>query len=109
MFAQQLSHFLKLQQLTGGQDETGEPVQTWQDVDDVWADVRFLNGTESIKADAEVAVARCSVRILYRTDVTAGMRFLEGSTVYEIESPPLPARGMARYIDLACKVGANNG
>ena len=109
MFAQQLSHFLKLQQLTGGQDPDGQPVDTWVDVADVWADVRFLNGTESIKADAEVATARCSVRILYRTDVTAGMRFLEGATVYEIESPPLPARGMARHIDLACKVGANNG
>lgn len=105
MRAGQLRHQVKLQALTAGQDAIGQPVQTWTDVATLWADVRFLNGLETIKADAAVAVAKGSIRVRYRAGVTAGMRILEGSTAYDIRAV-LPDTTGKRFLDLACQVVA---
>lgn len=105
MRAGQLRHSVKLQSLTAGQDDIGQPVQTWTDVATLWADVRFLNGMETVKADAGASVAKCSIRIRYRAGVTAGMRILEGSTAYDIRAV-LPDSTGKRFLDLACQVAA---
>ncbi|MGJ7512347.1 phage head closure protein [Variovorax sp. GT1P44] len=108
MRAGQLRHKVKLQALAVGQDAIGQPVQTWTDVATVWADVRFINGLEAVKADAPVSIAKGSIRIRYRVGVTAGMRVLEGSIVYSIQAI-LPDTTGKRFLDLAFEQGANNG
>jgi SPP1 family predicted phage head-tail adaptor len=108
MRAGTLRHLLTLQELSAGQDEIGQPLQTWVDVATDWADIRFLRGIEAVKAGASVSVADCSVRVRYRAGVTAGMRYVEGSTVYDIQSVLPDTTGM-HYLDLACKQGASNG
>jgi SPP1 family predicted phage head-tail adaptor len=108
MRAGQLRHRLTLQQLAAGQDEIGQPVQTWTDVATDWGDVRFLKGIEAVKAGAPVSVADCSIRVRFRAGVTAGMRYVEGSTVYDIQTV-LPDTTGKRYLDLACKQGGSNG
>jgi SPP1 family predicted phage head-tail adaptor len=108
MRAGQLRHLLTLQELTAGQDAIGQPVQAWADVAEDWADVRFLRGIEAVKAGASVSVADCSIRVRYRAGVTAGMRYVEGATVYDIQSVLPDTTGM-RYLDLACKQGASGG
>jgi SPP1 family predicted phage head-tail adaptor len=108
MRAGQLRHPVKLQALVPGQDETGQPTQVWSDVASIWADVRFVNGLETVKSNAPVSVARCSIRIRYRAGVTAGMRIAEGTTYYDIRAI-LPDDTGRRFLDLACEQGANNG
>lgn len=102
-----LRHLVKLQSLSTGQDAIGQPVQTWSDVATIWADIRFLNGLETVRADAPVSAARCSIRIRARA-VNAGQRIVEGSTVFDIKAV-LPDPTGKEYIDLACETGANNG
>ena len=67
----------------------------------VWADMRFRTGLESIKAEGEVSMARVSIRIRYRTGLTAGMRVLHNSVAYDIEAV-LPDLAEKVYCDLAC-------
>ncbi len=94
-----------LQSLPTGQDEAGGPTGAWVNVAQVWANVRYLTGLETIKAGAETSVVKASVRIRSRSGLTSGMRFLVGSTAFQIKSvPPLATR--ADFMDLACEVVA---
>lgn len=75
-----------IQQLVAGQDTIGQPVQTWSALATVWANVLLKSGAQTIKGDADVSVVQASIRIRRRTDVTAGMRVLDGATVYDIKA-----------------------
>lgn len=94
---------VKLQQLTEGQDEIGQPVTTWADVATIGADIRHLSGIESVKAGSETSTVKASIRILYRVGVTAGMRIVRGTTAYNITAV-LPDVGKKRHVDLVCEV-----
>jgi SPP1 family predicted phage head-tail adaptor len=85
------------------QDAAGQPIPTWTTLATVWADIRSLNGLETIKGGAETAIGKASIRIRYRTDVTAAMRVVHGSTTYEIKAV-LPDVAGKRHLDLACAV-----
>jgi SPP1 family predicted phage head-tail adaptor len=85
------------------QDAAGQPIPTWTTLATVWANIRSLNGLETIKGGAEASVAKASIRIRYRTDVTAAMRVVHGSTTYEIKAV-LPDEAGKQYLDLACQV-----
>lgn len=96
-----LNRRIAIQQLAAGVDLIGQPVNTWSDVAQVWADMRFRSGLESIKGDVETSMARVSVRIRYRTGITAGMRVLHESVAYDIEAV-LPDLTGKVYCDLVC-------
>ena len=85
------------------QDELGQPIPGWTDVATVWGDVRLRSGLESIKAGAVVSTVQASVRIRYRTGITAGMRVLVGSVPYEVLAVQ-PDVGGREYVDLVCQV-----
>lgn len=92
---------ITIQRRSTGQDDWGQPIDAWGDVALVWANVRHLNGTESIKAGADVSVVRASFRIRHRSGIDAGMRILSGGAVYDIEAV-LPG-GRREWLDLAAK------
>lgn len=89
-----------LQQRQSGQDAAGQPSQTWADVATVWADVRRLSGIEAIKAGADTATVRASVRVRWRSGVDAGMRLVIDGQAHDIEAV-LPNKHDG-YIDIAC-------
>lgn len=82
-------------------DAIGQPLDTWVDVVTVWADVRHLNGVESIKGGAPSSSVQASIRIRYRSGVDAGMRVLDGAAVYNVLAVLPHGR---EYIDLVCEV-----
>lgn len=93
---------ITVQQKTGGTDQWGAPLpEAWADYDSVWANIRFLSGTESIKAGADVSVVRASIRIRWRQDVTAGMRVIAGAQTFDVEAVLYGQR--REYVDLAVK------
>lgn len=98
-----LNNLVTIQQLTAGQDEIGQPVTTWTNLATVWADIRNLSGSESIKADADSSIVKSSIRIRRRTDVTAAMRVQFGSINYEIKAV-LPDEQNKDRVDLVCEV-----
>lgn len=103
MLVGKLKHLVTIKHLVAGQDEVGQPLQEWEEFASLRADIRTLNGAESIRADAQSAVTMASIRLRYRTDITTTMRVHVGSTIYEITAvlPDLVAR---KHVDLACRV-----
>ena len=98
-----LNRKVTIQHLVEGQDEIGQPVTTWEPLATVWASVRYLSGAETIKAGAQVSTTQASIRIRRRTDVTAAMRVVLGSTVFQIKSV-LPDEQERERLDLVCEV-----
>lgn len=101
MKAGTLNRLVLIEAPEGGQDSVGQPNTGWDEVASVWADVRTQGGLESIRSGAEVSTIRASIRIRYRTDITAAMRVTDGSMVYEVKAV-LPDAGR-QYLDLVCE------
>lgn len=108
-----LNRRVLIQYLTTGQDAIGQPTQVWADLvtdgdHKIWANVRYLNGIETVKSDVPVSVSKASIRIRRRTDVVANMRAVLGTTIFDIKAV-LPDEESRDRLDLACETGANNG
>ena len=86
-----LNKRITLQKLAAGRDAWGQPVTSWQDVGlPIWANVRFLSGSETIRSGAaEAQTTRASIRIRPRA-VDPSWRVLFAGAAYEIKSV-LPA------------------
>jgi SPP1 family predicted phage head-tail adaptor len=89
MNAGELDTRITIQRRQSGRDSVGQPVETWTDVCTCWASVKFPTGLETIRAGAQTATTRASIRIRYRTGIDASMRMLIGAVVYRIVQPPL--------------------
>lgn len=103
-----LSRKVLIQHLGAGQDDIGQPVQTWTNLiatgdGKVWANVLYLNGAETLKADSPTSIAKASIRIRRRTDVAPGMRVVLGTTIFQIKAV-LPDEESKKFVDLACEV-----
>jgi SPP1 family predicted phage head-tail adaptor len=83
----------------------GHPSNTWEDVlpQPLWANIRFGSGSETIRAGQVASKAQASIRIRWRTGITADMRCVSGGVVYEIKAV-LPDRRRREYVDLVCEV-----
>lgn len=98
-----LNRKVTIQHLVTGQDELGQPVTTWATLAVVRASILHIKGVETIKADAQSSTVKSSIRIRRRTDVTAAMRVIHGTTTYEIKAV-IPDEESRERLDLACKV-----
>ncbi len=103
MDSRDLKSLVVIQALQAGQDEIGQPVTTWATFVTVRANIRYLNGVETIKADAQNSTVKASIRIRRRTDVTAAMRVVYGATTFEIKAV-LPDEQDRERLDLAVEV-----
>ena len=103
-----LKKLITIERLPGGKDNNGDPNSEWVLVTRALANIRFLNGKEALMASKEVSTASASIRIRYRTDVTADMRIVYGGQIFNILAI-LPNLDSREFLDLACEVGANNG
>jgi len=102
MHAGNLKHLVAIQHQVTTQDALGQVVGAWATLCSVWSDIRLPSGLEQLRGDAFVSRTRASIRIRKRDDITAAMRVVHGSTVYEIKAalPDLQARA---YLDLVCE------
>lgn len=103
MDSRSLRHQIVIQTRQAGQDETGQPLTTWAAFKTLRADIRYLNGLETIKSDAQTAITKASIRIRYRTDITTAMRAVFGSTTFEIKAV-LPDEHEREHLDLSVEV-----
>ena len=102
--AGEFPHQIHIQRKTDGKDAWGTPLpDAWESLTakPIWANVRYLSGSESIKAGADVSTVRASVRIRWRAGVTTGMRVIHQGQVLDIEAV-LPGAGRL-HVDLVCK------
>lgn len=108
MDAGALRHRITIQTPASVQGPDGYPAPSWAKVTDTWASIRYPSGSQILKADAPISVVRALITIRYRDDVRADMRIVKGSKVFDIRAA-LPDETDARYLNLDCEVGANDG
>lgn len=68
----------------------------------IWANIKHLSGTEAVKANADVATVRASIRIQWRTGVDEGMVVQHHAQRYKILAV-LPA-AHRQHVDLVCEL-----
>jgi SPP1 family predicted phage head-tail adaptor len=81
-----MNHRITLLRRAITRDAAGQPTEDWADVATIWADVRFQTGAEVLRANAEVAIKRASIRIRARADVNEAMRVRYQGGEYEVKS-----------------------
>lgn len=102
MQAGKLNTRIAIEKRGEGKDEWNQPVPgVWLPVASVWANVRHLSGTETLKADAVTSTVRASIRIRWRTGLDAGMRVLIGAAAYDVQAV-LPDLVRREHVDLVC-------
>lgn len=69
------------------QDAAGQAIPSWSTLATVWANIRHLNGAESIKADAESSLVKASIRIRKGPSVDASCRVVHhGGETYRVRA-----------------------
>ena len=96
-----LNHRINIEQRSAGEDELGQPVETWTLVAAVWANVRHLSGVSAIKAGADVSLVQASIRIRHRSGINDGMRIMHDGQQYDIKA--VLQDGKRQYLDLVCQ------
>ena len=79
-----LTHRVLIEQLGATVDAIGQPVEAWTEVITVWANVKFLRGLESIKANQDTTTVQASIRTRKRTGITPAMRATYDGVIYNI-------------------------
>lgn len=102
MKAGTLRHRVVIQEKDPTQDEYGEEVPTWSDVDTVWAAVEPLAGREFLETQRVGAEVTTRIRIRYRDGIVPKMRVVWGDHVYDIKAV-IHVEERQREIHLMCK------
>jgi len=89
-------------QRSAGKDKIGQPIDAPVDIATVWAHVLFQSGAEVMRAGADTAIVKCSIRIRARPDVDTGVSVLYKSKVYDVKSAP-PDNSDRRFMFLICE------
>lgn len=84
-------------------DGANELIGEWVEVAVARASIRHTSGLSAIKAGAELAIVKASVRIRFRRDVTPGMRVQHGSDHYLVEAV-LPDEMRREHVDMVCRL-----
>lgn len=103
MQAGKLNRKIVIQSQSTTQDDTGQPLNTWTTFATPWANIRFMNGIETMKGDSPTSVAKASIRIRYREDITNAMQVVYNGITYRILAV-LPDEAKREHVDLSCEV-----
>jgi len=86
MRAGQLRHRITIQSVGSSYDDYGDLSNSWSTLATVWASISPISGKEERIADQMQGVETHSIKIRYRSGVTAQNRILFGSRTFEIMS-----------------------
>lgn len=86
MRAGNLDRRVIIQANTPTQDGTGAAIDGWATLATVWAQRADKPGREFFASAQTIAEAATAYRIRYRSDVTAGMRIVDGNETWDIRS-----------------------
>ena len=102
MNAGQLRHRVEILQRVKEKDKSGATVSVWRPLAKLWADVRHVSGSETMRNDVLTASVRASVRIRWRTGISADMRVKTENGVYVIRAV-IPDLRRREFLDLTCE------
>lgn len=81
----------------------GQPSNSWEKVASTWANIRYASGSETIRSGQIASKAQVSIRIRWRTGITADMRVMSNGIEYTIKAV-LPDFQRREHVDLVCEV-----
>ncbi|WP_247350775.1 phage head closure protein [Ralstonia pseudosolanacearum] len=99
---------IELQRRVQLRSPSGQPVDAWETVARHYARALGQSGREAIAAGKETATRQVSLRIRYRTDVTAAWRVIYGGQIGDIQAV-LPDEVGREHVDLLVRIGASRG
>lgn len=102
MRAGTLRQRVTIQEKNVTQNEYGEEVITWDDVNTVWAAVEPLQGREFLEAQRAGAEVTTRIRIRHRDGIEPEMRVSWGDHAYDIEAV-IAIEERQREIHLMCR------
>lgn len=103
MKAEGLNRRVTIQQQSSTQDASGQVVDSWSDVDEVWTTKAHAASREFFAAQKVNAEITDLFTIRYRSGVTTKMRLLYDSKYYDILGADDPT-GKRRELQLLCKL-----
>jgi len=111
--AQKLNRRIQIQENFGTVDERGFQTEDWRTIFSLWSQIIVARGASTIGQEfvaggEDISRISASFRIRRRDGITAGMRVLYGTEIYDIRAV-LPDLQDNRYVDLGCAAGANRG
>lgn len=100
---------VRIEVRAAGVDALGQASETWQEVAELWARPRPLQGREFFAAGGQLAESSGTWELRYRADITPKMRLVDlraGGLTYDIQAvlPDAQHEGM----DLVCTSGAGD-
>lgn len=109
--AGRLRHRIKIEEFLIEQDSDGARVEEWVPVfaGYVPAEITPSSGREFLAAQALQSKVNTRIKIRHTPGVTAAMRAVHRSTIYNIEAVLPDADSGIRYLTLLCSTGANEG
>jgi len=114
MLSQRLRHRVDIEALSVAQDSvSGEVSEQWVSIRAlaepmIPAEIVPLSGREFIAAQKENAGVTTRITIRWRSGVTASMRVVHATGVYNIRAV-LPDPSLRKHLTLMCEVGVNQG
>lgn len=110
MQAGKLRHRVSFQEPVKTQNPlTGATVNSWQEIQKLWADVVPLSAREFIAAQATQAEITTRITIRFRSDITSKHRIVYGNKIFNIEGVLPDPKSGRDYLTLPCSEGVNDG
>jgi SPP1 family predicted phage head-tail adaptor len=104
-----LRHRVRLQQRASARDALGqEDPAAWTDAIVAWADIQPAAGRSQLAGEAQASPVTHTVTIRYRPGVTARMRVLYGTRIFEIDSV-IDVEERHFWLELLCTEGMARG
>lgn len=107
------------QQRTPGEDEGGQPLDTWENVEKFYGNIKGPTGLGSITGlqdNVAASIDKYSIRSRFRTTLNVGMRICPNDADDNpIESSPFEIRQIRQdferkeYTDFVCELGGSDG
>jgi len=108
LMTSRLREQITLQRRTVGRDDRGQALETWLDVETVFAAAEPLRGRDYFAAGQMQASLVAKFTIRFRTDVQASWRVLWRGEAYEVQGPPIDVRGQREVLELMCSSGTGD-
>lgn len=82
-----MRHRVTIQSQSTAQDGHGQPVDTWTDVQSVWASIRPISSKEYYAASGERGEITHEIKIRFGATVSSEDRIVYGTRVFDIMPP----------------------
>ncbi|WP_231408994.1 phage head closure protein [Ralstonia solanacearum] len=99
---------VELQRRVQGRTPSGQPTDGWETVARPYARPLGQSGREAMAAGKETATRQVSLRIRYRTGITAAWRVIYDGQIGDITAV-LPDEAGREHVDLLVEIGASRG